>query len=131
MQANDLSLLIRNPIVVYSFLALYGVMMVLVMAYVHTKFRAAAKTLKVLEKDWQSAESAHSSILGVAKEQLSKVKAAPAAAPMARTAAIGSDLRHQVVAMAKRGIAPADIARSCSLQEGEVDVLLGMARLQR
>ena len=31
--------------------------------------------------------------------------------------------------MAKRGIGITDIARNCGLHEGEVEVLLGMARL--
>ena len=41
------------------------------------------------------------------------------------------DLRNQVVAMGKKGFKPLEIARSCGLHEGEVDVLLSMARLQK
>jgi hypothetical protein len=33
--------------------------------------------------------------------------------------------------MARRGIGVTDIARACALHEGEVEVLLGMARLQK
>jgi len=40
-------------------------------------------------------------------------------------------LRNQVIAMAKRGIAPTEIARSCGVTEGEIEVVLGMVRLQR
>jgi hypothetical protein len=54
--------------------------------------------------------------------------AAPASV---RHAAVGFDTRNQVVAMAKRGIGLNDIARSCGLHEGEVEILLGMARLLR
>ena len=43
-------------------------------------------------------------------------------------AGIGLDVRNQIVTMAKRGIKANDIARTCGLQEGEVDVILGMAR---
>ena len=54
---NDLSLSIRNPILVYSFFALYGLMMLVLVTYVHIKFRTAAKTLKLLQTEWKSAES--------------------------------------------------------------------------
>ena len=131
MPANDLSLSIRNPILIYSFLALYGLLMVLIITYVHTRFRLAARTLELLQSEWQNAESKHSTFVGLAQEQLSKLKvqATVATAPSGRP--VGFDLRNQVVAMAKRGIAVNDIARACGLQEAEVDVILGMARLQR
>jgi hypothetical protein len=130
---NDLSLSIRNPILVYSFFALYGLMMLVLVTYVHIKFRTAAKTLKLLQTEWKSAESQHSTFVGAAQERLSKLTLqAPAVATgIGRAAAIGSDIRNQIVAMAKRGIAIHEIARNCGLQEGEVDVILGMARLRR
>lgn len=131
MLANDLSLSIRNPILIYSLLALYGLLTVLILTYVHAKFRVATKTLKLLQTEWSSAESRHANFVGVAQEHLSKltVPAPPVAAPVARTAAVGFDTRNQVVAMAKRGMVITDIARTCGLHEGEVEVLLGMARL--
>lgn len=131
--ANDLSLSIRNPIVVYSFLALYGLIMLMLVAYVHAKFRTAAKTLKGLQSAWQNAESTHADFVGIARERLSKLSVpAPAATPTrGRSGGIGGDIRNQIVAMAKRGSAVNDIARTCGLQEGEVDVILGMSRLQR
>jgi hypothetical protein len=133
MLANDLNLSIRNPILVYSFLATYGLLTILILTYVHGRFRVAAKTLKMLQSEWTSAESKHANIVGVAQEQLSKLSM-PAAvmaagAPAMRTAAISFDTRSQVVTMAKRGIGIIDIARNCGLHEGEVEVLLGMARL--
>ena len=132
--ANDLSLSIRNPILVYSLLALYGLMMLVLVAYIHAKFQTAASSLKRLQSDWKNAETTHSDFVGMAKERLSKLSApspvVSAAAAVARTGAIGLDIRNQIVAMAKRGTAANDIARTCGLQEGEVDVILGMARLQ-
>ena len=135
MLANDLSLSIRNPILIYSFLALNGLMTVLILTYVHAKFRVATKTLRLLQTEWSSAESSHSSFVGAAQEQLAKL-AVPAAPPAmstqpARGAAVGFDVRNQVVTMAKRGIGVAGIARNCGLHEGEVEVLLGMARLSK
>jgi hypothetical protein len=130
--ANDLSPLIHNPIVVYSFLGLYGLLLLLLIAYVHTRFRRAAKALKLLQTEWSSAESKYSNFVGMAQEQLSKLSAPAAkAAPLARPAGLAPDVHNRVVSMANRGIALTDIAQSCSLQEGEVDVILGMARLER
>jgi hypothetical protein len=131
---NDLSLLIHNPVLVYSLFALYGVMMLLIVAYVHSKFRKASKTLQLLQTEWTMAETKHASIVDAAQERLSKFSApAPAPAPAAsgRKGGIGSDIRTQIVGMAKRGIRPNDIARACGMEESEVDVVLGMARLQR
>jgi hypothetical protein len=133
--ANDFNLSIRNPILVYSFLAMYGLLTLLILTYVHARFRVAAKTLKMLQTEWSSAESKHARIVGVAQEQLSKLAvpapapAMPSAPPAMRTAAINFDTRNQVVTMAKRGIGITDIARNSGLHEGEVEVLLGMARL--
>jgi hypothetical protein len=134
--ANDLNLSIRNPILVYSFLAMYGVLTVLILSYVHARFRVASKTLKMLQTEWTSAESKHASMIDVAQEQLSRlstpapaVMAAPVQMQLMRHAAVGFDTRNQVVTMAKRGMSICDIARNCGLHEGEVEVLLGMARL--
>jgi hypothetical protein len=88
--------------------------------------------LKRLQTDWQNAASTHEDFVGMARERLSKLSsAAPAvAASVARKSAIGADIRNQIVAMARRGTAVKDIARTCGLQEGEVEVILGMARLK-
>jgi hypothetical protein len=131
MLANDLNLSMHNPILIYSFLALYGLLTVLVLTYVHAKFRTTARTLKLLSTEWQSAETRHAGFVGAAQEQLSKLNVPPPPAVPVRNSAVNFDVRNQVVAMAKRGITPTDIGRSCGLHEGEVEVLLGMARLQR
>lgn len=127
--ANNLNLSIHNPILVYSFLALYGLLMLSLLVYVHSKFRKASKTLTQLRTEWQSAESQHSNLVGQAQERLAMLSRPTPL--MARTTGVGSDMRNQIVAMAKRGITVNDIARTCGLQEGEIDVILGMARLQR
>ncbi len=133
MPANDLSLLIHNPILIYGFLALYGTITIVLVTYVHSKFRTANKTLKLLTTEWATAESRHADFVGAAQQQISKLAVAPPAAaqPVARSVAVGFDTRNQVVAMAKRGISVPDIAKAARLHEGEVEVLLGMARLQR
>src|SRR5262249_14439423 len=129
--ANDSSLSIHNPILIYSFLAAYGLPTVLTIMYVHVKFRSAARALNLLKTEWQTAQSTHTGFVGAAQEQLSKLagsKTAPALP--ARHAPVTFDVRNQVVAMAKQGIAPSEIGRSCGLNEGEVEIVLGMVRLQ-
>ena len=134
MLASDSNLSIHNPILIYSFLALYGLLAVLILAYVHSRFRLAAQTLKVLQAEWTTAESAHATLVGTAQEQLAKLTISPpphALTTPATRRPVGFDVRNQVVAMAKRGIGIADIARNSGLHEGEVDVLLSMARLTK
>ena len=106
---------------------------VLVLTYVHSRFRLATKTLKMLETEWQSASSRHDGFVGAAQKQLSKLSAPPpvAASLSVRNTAVNFDLRNQVVALAKRGVAPQEIARTCGLHEGEIEVVLGMVRLAR
>ena len=134
MLANGLNLSAHSPILIYAFLALYGIVTAVVLTYVHAKFRLATKTLKMLKTEWDNAETRHADFVGVAQQQISKLAVAPAPAvaqPVVRHASVGFDTRNQVVAMAKRGMVVGDIGRACGLHEGEVEVLLGMARLQR
>jgi hypothetical protein len=132
MLANNLNLPIHNPILIYSFLAAYGLLTVLVLTYVHVKFRLATTALKAIQTEWENAESRHAGFVGAAQEQLSRLTVtAPVPALPVRAATVNFDLRNQVVAMAKRGIASPEIARSCGLHEGEVEVVLGMVRIQR
>jgi hypothetical protein len=127
--ANNLSLSIHNPILIYSFFAVYGLLMLSLLLYVHSKFRSASKTLTELRTEWQSAASQHSSFVGLAQERLAALSRPTPL--IARTSGLGADIRNHIVAMAKRGTAVHDIARTCGLYEGEIDVILGMARLQR
>ena len=128
MLANDSSLSIHNPILVYSFLAVYGLLTVVILAYVYAKFRFAAKALSMLDTEWKSAEAMHAGFVGKAQQQISKLSV-PVPPPV-RQASITGDMRKQVVAMGKKGLDAIEIAKACGLHEGEVDVLLGMARLR-
>ena len=135
--ANASSLLTLNPIIVNLELGLYGLLFVGIFIYVHMKFRKADRLLKVLKKEWDGAESKHSGFLQVAQHRISRLgaesdvpKPGPAA-PSSVFQAVAADTRNQINAMGRRGIPASDIARSCGLPEGEVDVLLSMARMQR
>ena len=131
MQANDLNLSIHSPILIYSFLALYGLMTVTLLVYVQSRFRESAKLLQALQAEWSTADTRHAGLVGKAQEQIAKLSApAPAANPV-QTSSVNLDIRNQVVAMGKKGFTAAEIAKTCGLQEGDVEVLLGMARLQK
>jgi len=117
---------------IYTVLALYGLLTIAVLAYVHNRFRAATGILKSLQVEWDNADSRHAGFVGKAQEQIAKlaVPAVPVASAV-KNAAVGFDVRNQVVAMGKKGFKTLEIAKSCGLHEGEVDVLLSMARLQK
>ena len=133
VQASDLSLSMRNPFLVYVLLALYGLLTLILVSYVRSKFQAAAKALNKLHNDWQGAQSSHANFIDVAQEKLSKLSApvTPVVASAPKSGGIGLEMRHQIVSMAKRGMRTLDIARACGLTEGEAEVILSMARLQR
>lgn len=133
--ANASSLFTLNPIIVHLELGLYGLLFVGIFIYVHMKFRKADRLLKGLKNEWEGAESKHAGLLQVAQHRISRLGersevAMPAAAPSVSQAVL-PDTRNQITAMGRRGIPVSEIARSCGLPEGEVDVLLSMARMQR
>ena len=138
MLENASSLLTLNPVIVYSTLALYVLLFAGMFLYLHGRFRAASRTLGFLKKDWASAQSEHSNLVEMARRRLATLqKSEPAPQPkvvmppMPVRQPVNTDTRSQVVAMGKRGMGTAEIARSAGLPEGEVDVILGMARMQR
>ena len=133
MLVNASSLLTLSPIIVNIELGLYGLLFVILFAYVHVKFRTAERNLKTLQKVWDRAASSHTTLVETAQERITKLAAeSPVVKPFPITSpAVSADTRSQVAAMGRRGIPMMEIARSCGLPEGEVDVLLGMARLQR
>ena len=134
--ANASSLLTLNPIIVNLELGLYGLLFVGLFIYVHLKFRKADLLLKVLKKEWDGAETRHAGLLQVAQHRISRLgsdsetaKPGPSIPPVSQ--AVPPDTRNQITAMGRSGIPVSEIARSCGLPEGEVDVLLSMARMQR
>lgn len=125
-----------NPYIVYGALGLYGLAITALLLYVHAKFKGARLLLRSLQEDWSTADNRHKNILTEAKDHVSKLvpqvqQPMMTAAPVAARAAVTFDTRNQVVTMGRKGFTPTDIARSCGLPEGDVDVLLGLARIQR
>jgi hypothetical protein len=134
--ANASSLLTLNPIIVNLELGLYGLLFVGIFIYVHAKFRRADRVLKALQKEWNGAESQHAGLIQIAQKRIARLNAEPGdAKPSSAAPSVSQpvtlDTRNQITAMGRRGIPVPDIARSCGLPEGEVDVLLSMARMQR
>lgn len=133
MSANALSQLTLNPIVVYAMLGLYGLLFAFMFLYLHSRFRASAKILALLKTDWAAAESTHADLVGTAQEKIARlaveIPVKTQSQPTAKS--VTSDTRTQVVSLGKRGLGVAEIARTTGLPEGEVDVLLGLARMQR
>jgi len=131
VQVHDLSLSVHNPMLIYTVLALYGLLTIAVLAYVRTRFRTATGILKTLQVEWDNADSRHAGFVGKAQEQIAKLAVPAPVVAAVKNVGLSFDLRNQVVAMGKKGFKPLEIARSCGLHEGDVDVLLSMARLQK
>ena len=96
MLVNGSAHLMLNPILIYSALALYGLLIVVVLAYVHERFSSANKLLQALQNDWASAESSHKNLLVHARDHVTKLTA-PAPQPLPATAgrnAGSRDLRY-------------------------------------
>ena len=133
MSANASSLLTLNPIIVYATLGLYGLLFAFMFLYLHNRFRMSSRVLSVLKNDWADADSKHSELVETAQQRIARLSVefprVQAQQPVLKT--VTSDTRTQVVAMGKRGLGLAEIARNTGLPEGEVDVLLGLARMQR
>lgn len=134
MSANALNQLTLNPIIVYATLALYGLLFVYMFLFLHNRFKTSSRVLSLLKNDWADAESKHAGLVETAQDRISRLSVQIPARAQAQTPVIKtvtSDTRTQVVAMGKRGLGVAEIARNTGLPEGEVDVLLGLARMQR
>jgi DNA-directed RNA polymerase specialized sigma24 family protein len=134
VSANASNLLTLNPIIVYATLALYGLLFALMFLYLHNRFRMSSRVLSLLKNDWATAESRHSDLVGTAQERIARLSVeipARAQAEPQQMKTVTADTRTQVVVMGKRGLGLAEIARNTGLPEGEVDVLLGLARMQR
>jgi DNA-directed RNA polymerase specialized sigma24 family protein len=133
VSANASSLLTLNPIIVYATLALYGLLFAVTFLYMHNRFRMSSRVLSLLKNDWADAETKHSELVETAQQRIARLSVEMPVRAQAEPQVKGvtSDTRTQVVAMGKRGLGLAEIARNTGLPEGEVDVLLGLARMQR
>jgi hypothetical protein len=119
---SDLSLSVRNPILVYSLLTLYGLLSIFLIVYVHRKFRTAAKTLKVLENPMAKRRIQNTQTSSATRRKSSRSSRRPLQDSSRgcrekrrrRTRHAQSD-----VSMAKRGMRAGDIARACGLRKAK------------
>jgi hypothetical protein len=133
MSVNASALSTVNPIVVYSVLGFYGILMSAALLYVYQKFSSANRFLCALKNDWETAQASHSDLLSEAKDKVSKLAPQPVAAttPSPRPRVVSFDTRNQVMSMGRKGLGASDIAQAFAMSEAEVDVLLGLARIQQ
>jgi hypothetical protein len=132
VSTNTFVLLIHNPIAVT--LSVYVITLAFILTYVHAKFSKANRLLRIVQQDWNSAQTSHASLLTEARDHVTKLSVSKPAKAFAITSnrpAVNVDLRHQVIAMGKKGFSTSEISRSCGLPESEVGVLLGLARLEK
>src|SRR5262245_48468425 len=113
VMSMNASAVLANPIIIYSALGFYGLIIVAVLLYVYRKFSGANLLLESLRKDWESAESNHNKLLKQAKDHVSKLAPAPvssqAVSPVAPRA-VTFDTRNQVIAMGRKGFTATDIS---------------------
>src|SRR4051812_4861644 len=123
MSANTSALLTVNPIVVYSVLGFYGVFTAAVLLYVYHKFSHASRVLNSLKEEWELAKTAPTELLSV--------EPSATATPVPQPRLVSFDTRNQVMSMGRKGLGASDIARAFAMTEAEVNVLLGLARIQQ
>ena len=126
-----------SMIVIYA-LAAQAVLFALLLSFLYFRIGSTNRLLLTFQKNWSSAEANHKTLVDEAREKLTEFSSAASAAPEAKQFAItpkrgslSSEIRTQVLALAKKGFAAADIARTCGLPESDIGVLVGLARLQK
>ena len=120
--------------IIFAVLAIYGFAMALGLFYGDRRFRRAGKILDALQREWVDAESSHTNLMSTARERVSRfawgAEGSTGIPALARTP-VSFDLRNQVVAMARKGASPLEISRICAIPLPDIDVLLGMARIEK
>lgn len=122
------SLSLNNPLLIYTALAINGVLTLLILWYVYARLRHAGVAVSKLQSDWISAESRFSGMLDQTQQRLQTLPAS-SNSRTSRRGGLNPEMRNQVTALRKKGLDVPDIARSIGLSEAEVHVLLGMARM--
>jgi hypothetical protein len=123
MSTNASNLLTISSTVIYSILWFYGVLTTAALLYFYQQFSATKQLMVNLKEEWESLQTAISNPLPISAPAVAKI---PAFQPRLLT----FDNRHRVMAMGRKGLAPSDIARACSMSEVEVDNLLRSASIQ-
>src|SRR3954467_9482605 len=98
-------------------LGFYGLLFAFMFIYLHSRFRTSSKVLALLKTDWAAAEPTHAGLVGTAQEKIARLAVEIPVKSQAQSVikTVTPDTRTQVVAMGKRGLGIADIARSTGL----------------
>jgi hypothetical protein len=112
-------------------LGIQVVLLAIIGSYVW-KFRRTSRLFESFQRQWTEAASAHKTLLSEARERVSTIAAPPpdTLAFHPRRPSLSTEARSHVVAMSRKGLQPAEIARTCGMPESAVQVVLGFARLQ-
>jgi hypothetical protein len=112
-------------------LAVQVILLGIILTYIW-KFRRTSRLFETFQQQWAAAESSHKTLLSEAHERVSNLAIQPqdTMAFHPRRPALNSETRNHVVSMSRNGVSAEEIARTCSLPESAVNVVLGLARLQ-
>ena len=116
-------------------LAAQALLFGLLVFFLYFRLRSTHRLIRTFRHDFSSAESNHRTLVDEARGRLAELS--PAIAPAKQFAitpkrgALSSEIRNQIAALGKKGFTIADIARTCSIPESDIGVLLGFARLQK
>ena len=118
-----------DEIGIYLALGLCGLSIVFLALHVQRRFVRASGALTTLNREWAEAQAQFMNLAEVAQRQMSTQTVHEKAPPQEPVGEISSGLRNQITAMSRNGAAAEDIARTAGLSEAEINVLLGMARV--
>ncbi len=124
-----------DQIGIYLALGLCGLSIIFLALHVQRKFVRASGALTALNREWEDAQARFFKIAEAAQKQIGSLEIEPhlvgrQVSRQESSGEISFAVRNRVIAMGKSGATPGDIARSAGLEEAEVNVLLGMSRVE-
>ena len=130
MGTNVFLLSMPDAVGIYLALGLCGLSIVFLALHVQRKFVRASGVLTRLNREWQDAQAQFLNLAEVAQRQMANQPVHDKAPPREPGGEISAGLRKQITTMSRNGAAAEDIARTAGLSEAEINVLLGMSRVE-
>ncbi len=131
MATNVFLLSMPDAIGIYLALALCGLAIIFLTIHVQYRFACARGALTTLNREWENAEAQFTNLAEIAQQKIGRLENVPGGAISQEPgASIDSGIRNQVTAMSRSGAAARDIARTAGLNEADIDVILGMSRVE-
>ena len=120
-----------DEIGIYLALGLCGLSIIFLALHVQRRFVRASGALTNLNREWEDAQARFFKIAEAAQSQIGSLETEPQLVSRQNPSGeISFGVRNQVIAMGKSGSTAGEIARSAGLDEAEVNVLLGMSRVE-